>query len=157
MIAGAGSTSMKNQSNNVMIGLKSRTEGLALGFGGQGMTIQLADPVINAPLGYFLTFGFNKANVNQESRAILDQVIRAWKCRYASILSYGHTNTVGKEGSTLDLSAQRAIAVRDYLLRAGIAPTRVMTQEKREDKPLAATPNNTRLCTNRNVVVVIQE
>ena len=31
LLAGAGSTNMKNQNNNVAIGLKSQTEGLALG------------------------------------------------------------------------------------------------------------------------------
>lgn len=157
LLAGAGSTSMKNQGNKVMIGLRSRTEGLALGIGGQGMTIQMADPVINAQHGYFLTFGFGKANINQESRAILNQVARDWKCRYATIRLYGHTDTVGKENNNLDLSAQRAIAARDYLVRAGVAPTRILTAEKGEAKPLMPTPNNARLRTNRNVVVVIEE
>lgn len=157
LIAGAGSTSMKNQNNNVVIGLKSRTEGLALGFGGQGLTIQLADSAVNLPHGYFLTFGFGKSNINQESRAILAQVLKDWKCRYANIRLYGHTDTVGKEAGNLDLSAQRAIAARDYLVRAGVAPARITTQEKGEDKPLAGAGNNTRLRTNRNVVVAIEE
>ncbi len=157
LIAGAGSTSMKNQNNNVVIGLKSQTEGLALGFGGKGMTVQLADPVINAQHGYFLTFGFGKAHINQEDRAILNQVAREWKCRYANIRLYGHTDTVGKENNNLDLAAQRAIAARDYLIRAGFAPSRITTEEKGEHKPLAPTPNNARLRTNRNVVVVVEE
>lgn len=157
LIAGAGSTSMKNQNNDVVIGVKSRTEGLALGFGAQGMTVQLADSAANLPHGYFLTFGFGKSHINQESRAILAQVLKDWKCRYANIRLYGHTDTVGKEVGNLDLSAQRALAARDYLVRAGIAPARITTQEKGEDKPLAATANNARLRTNRNVVVVIEE
>ena len=157
LLAGAGSTSMKNQNNNVMIGLKSQTEGLALGFGGKGLTIQLADPIINAQHGYFLTFGFGKSHVNQEDRAILDRVVREWKCRYGNIRLYGHTDTIGKENNNLDLAAQRAIAARDYLIRAGIAPTRVTTEEKGEHKPLMPTPNNARLRTNRNVVVVVEE
>ena len=57
----------------------------------------------------------------------------------------------------LDLSAQRAIAARDYLLRAGIAPHRIYTAEKGESIPVMAIANNTRLRTNRNVVVMIEE
>lgn len=157
LIAGSGSTSMKNQANAVVIGLNSRTEGLALGVGGQGMTIQLADPVINAQRSYFLTFGFGKAHVNQEDRAVLNQIVREWKCRYGTIRLYGHTDTVGKENSNLDLSAQRALATRDYLVRAGVNPSRIFTAERGETGPVVPTVNNTRLRTNRNVVVVIEE
>lgn len=157
LIAGAGSTSMKNENNGVVIGLKSRTEGLALGFGAQGMTINITDPVTNAQRGYFLTFGFNKTNVNQEGRTVLDQVARDWKCRYARIHLFGHTDTVGKENDNLDLGAQRAIAARNYLLRTGFAPDRVVTAERGEQDPLVPTRNNTRLRTNRNVVVVIEQ
>jgi outer membrane protein OmpA-like peptidoglycan-associated protein len=156
LIAGVGSTNMKNNGNNVVIGLKSRTEGLALGFGGQGMTIELTDPVVNAQRGYFLTFGFGKTNLNQESRAILDQLVRAWKCRYGAIHLYGHSDTVGKEKDNSDLAAQRAFAARDYLVRAGVNPTRITAEARGENQPLATTPNETRLRTNRNVVVLLE-
>jgi outer membrane protein OmpA-like peptidoglycan-associated protein len=155
LIAGAGSTSMKNNNNSVLIGLKSRTEGLALGFGGQGMKIEITDPVINAQKGFFLTFGFGKTNVNQESRYILDQVVRAWKCRYANIHLYGHSDTVGKEKDNYDLASQRAFAARDYLIRAGVNPARITAEGKGEYIPLATTANDTRLRTNRNVVVLV--
>lgn len=155
LIAGAGSTSMKNNGNNVVIGLKSRTEGLALGFGGQGMTIEITDPVVNAQKGYFLTFGSGKTNVNQESRYILDQVARAWKCRYANIHLYGHSDTVGKEKDNYDLATQRAFAAREYLVRAGINPARISAEGRGEYRPLATTGNEARLRTNRNVVVLV--
>jgi outer membrane protein OmpA-like peptidoglycan-associated protein len=157
LIAGSGSTSMKNQGNDVVIGLNSRTEGLALGVGGQGMAIRLADPMINAQHSYLLTFGFNKAHINAEDRAVLNQVVRDWKCRYGTIRLYGNSDTVGKENSNLDLSAQRAIAARDYLVRAGFNPARIYTAERGEGRPVVSTPDNTRLRTNRNVVVVIEE
>ena len=157
LIAGAGSTSMKNQNNNVIIGLRSQTTGLALGVGGQGMTIEVAEPPPDPRRNYFLTFGFNKTNVNQESRAALDQVARAWKCRYVKVLLQGSSDTVGKETSNLNLSEQRALAVRDYLLRLGFAPNRLVVQPQGETKPFIATGKNERLRNNRNVVVLIQE
>lgn len=157
LLAGAGAMAMKNRNNNVTIDLKSNTQGIALGFGGQGMSINLADPVNNAPKAYVLEFGFNKDWVNADSRAVLDQVVKAWKCRYANIWLFGHSDTAGKEDSNLALSEKRASNASDYLVGAGIVPTRVHILAKGENSPLVATANGVRLRTNRAVVVVIQE
>ena len=154
LLAGAGSTNMKNQNNNVAIGLKSQTEGLALGFGGSGMEIELSEPPVPARKNYFLTFGFNKSNVNQESRAALGQVVNGWKCHYATFVLYGSTDTVGKESSNLDLSAARANAVRDYMIAAGVAPDRISVQPQGESVPYVATTG--RLRNNRNVIVIVK-
>jgi outer membrane protein OmpA-like peptidoglycan-associated protein len=156
-LAGAGAQSMKNRNNNVTIELKSNTQGLNLGFGGQGMSIQMAEPPSNAPKTYVLEFGFNKDWVGQEGRPVLDQVAKAWKCRFANIWLFGHTDTTGKEDANLNLSDKRAAAAREYLIGAGIVPTRIGTVAKGENSPLVATANNVRLRSNRAVVVVIQE
>jgi OOP family OmpA-OmpF porin len=84
-------------------------------------------------------------------------VVRAWKCRYANIWLFGHTDTTGKEDANLQLSEKRAAAARDYLIGTGIVPTRVQILAKGENSPLVATANGVRLRTNRAVVVVIQE
>jgi outer membrane protein OmpA-like peptidoglycan-associated protein len=157
VLAGAGGLSMKNRGNNVVMNLKADTQGIDLGFGAKGMTIKLADQVVNAPRAYVVTFGFNKSWVNKDSRAVLDQVINGWKCRYANIWLFGHTDTAGKEDSNLELSNKRADAVRDYLIGAGVVPTRVFTQPKGEDTQLVRTANNVRLRSNRAVVIVVQE
>ena len=157
ILAGGGATSMKNRNNNVTIELKSNTQGLNIGFGGQGMSIRLAGPPVNAPKTYVLEFGFQKDWVGAEGRAVLDQVARAWKCRYGNIWLFGHTDTTGKEDKNLDLSGKRAAAARDYLLGAGIVPTRVGTVAQGENHPLVRTAQGVRLRTNRAVVVVIQE
>jgi outer membrane protein OmpA-like peptidoglycan-associated protein len=157
LLAGAGSTNMKNQGNNVAIGLKSRTEGLALGIGGSGMAIQLTEPPVSVQKSYYLSFGFGKSHLNRESRAALDQVVRAWKCHYGTILLFGNSDTVGKESSNLNISELRAIAARDYLISAGFNPARLAAQPKGETNPYIATGKNVRLRTNRNVVVVVKE
>lgn len=157
VLAGGGVMTMKNRRNNVAIDLKSNTQGLSIGFGGQGMSIQLSEPPVNAPRTYVLTFGFNKTWVNAESRATLDQLVRAWKCHYANIWLFGHTDTVGREDSNVDLSAQRATAVRDYLVGAGVFPARVGTIAKGDSSPLVATANQVRLRSNRAVVILVQQ
>src|SRR5258706_9099880 len=155
--AGAGGVWWKNRRNNVVMNLKSETQGIGLGFGAKGLTIKVADSPGNAPRAYVVEFGFNKTWVNQQSRAALDQLVRAWKCRYANIWLFGHTDSVGKEDTNLELSDKRAAAVRDYLLGTGIVPTRVMTRAQGEDPQLARTADSVRLRTNPAVVIVVQE
>jgi hypothetical protein len=47
-VAGARAMSIKSHNNNVIIDLKSNTQGVGLGFGGHGMSIKLAEPIVNA-------------------------------------------------------------------------------------------------------------
>lgn len=157
LIAGAGSTNMKNDANNVTIGLKSRTEGLALGFGGSGMTIQVTEPPVSPQRTYIMTFGFNKDHLNRETRATLDQIVRAWKCHYGTLLVFGNTDTTGRQTENLNLSELRAIATHDYLIRAGVAESRVLSQPQGETMPVVPTSNDVRLRNNRNVIVVVKE
>ena len=157
VVAGAGSTQMKNRANNVRINLASNTRGVALGFGAQGMKIEVADPPVNAPIQYTMEFGFDKTWVGQEGREVLNQVAAAWKCRPVNIWLFGFTDTVGKEDENLELSAKRAESARQYLIGAGLAPNRVFTQAMGMGDQRVPTPDNTRLRTNRAVVAVIQD
>jgi len=156
LLAGAGGMSLKNRANNVKMELKSETTGLALGFGGQGMTIRLSDPQVNSPRAYVVEFGFNKTWLSKASRVVVDQAIRDWKCRFANIWVFGHTDTVGKEDVNLELADKRASAVREYLIGAGIVPDRVKTVTQGERPQLAVTDDNVRRRTNRAVGIVIQ-
>jgi outer membrane protein OmpA-like peptidoglycan-associated protein len=156
LLAGAGGSTMKNRNNNVAMSLKSETQGIGLGFGAKGMAIRVADQPVNLPRAYVVDFGFNKNWVSKESRATLDKLVSEWKCRYANIWLFGHTDSVGKEDTNLELSGKRSESVRDYLVGAGIVPTRVFTQAKGEDPQLARTADSVRLRTNRAVVIVVQ-
>jgi outer membrane protein OmpA-like peptidoglycan-associated protein len=157
LLAGAGGSTMKNRNNNVAMSLKSETQGIGLGFGAKGMTIRVADQPVNLPRAYVVDFGFNKNWVSKESRATLDKLVSEWKCRYANIWLFGHTDSVGKEDVNLELAQKRATAVRDYLAGAGVVPTRLFTEIKGENPQLQRTANNVRLRTNRAVVIVVQE
>ncbi|MGE0258488.1 MAG: OmpA family protein [Alphaproteobacteria bacterium] len=157
VLAGAGMTNMKNSANDVRISLASNTRGAALGFGAQGMKIEVKDPPVNAPTQYTTEFGFNKTWVGEEARDTLNQVAAAWKCRPVNIWVFGFTDTVGKEDSNLELSAKRADGVRQYLIGAGVAPNRVLTRAMGEKDQRVPTPDQTRLRTNRAAVVVIQD
>ena len=157
MVAGAGATQMQNRANGVRINLASNTRGAALGFGAQGMKIEVSDPPVNAPTQYTMEFGFNKTWVGQEARDVLNQVVAAWKCRPVNIWLFGFTDSVGHEDANLELSSKRAEDARQYLIGAGVAPNRVFTQAMGQSNQRIPTPDQTRLRTNRAVVAVIQE
>jgi hypothetical protein len=157
VIAGAGVISMKNNSSNVVIDLNSHTRGLALGGSGQGMDINLNAPIPNAPRTYVLEFGFDKTWVNKESRAELNQLLAAWKCHFVNFQLVGHTDTIGKEDANLDLGDKRAQAVREYLIGAGVVPSRIALRSAGENEPLVPTPNHMRLRANRAVVIAVSD
>jgi outer membrane protein OmpA-like peptidoglycan-associated protein len=67
----------------------------------------------------------------------------------------GHTDTVGKISDNLNLSELRAQAVRNYLVRAGVVPTRITTHVAGESDLQVPTANNVRLRSNRVAIVTI--
>jgi outer membrane protein OmpA-like peptidoglycan-associated protein len=99
-----------------------------------------------------LDFGFNKDWVNADSRKTLNELLDAWKCRFVNIAVVGHADT--KEYDEVDLSQARADAVRDYLLGAGVVPSRVTA--KISTKLEVPTGDAVRLRQNRVAVVTIQ-
>jgi outer membrane protein OmpA-like peptidoglycan-associated protein len=148
---------MKNNANNVRINLASNTSGVALGFSAQGMKIELADPPVNSPVQYDVGFGFNRVYVSEAAKDVLNQLVASWKCRPVNIWLFGFTDSVGQEDANLQLSAERAEAVRQYLIGAGIPGNRVFTQAMGEKDPRIPVPDQTRLRANRAVVAVIQD
>jgi outer membrane protein OmpA-like peptidoglycan-associated protein len=156
VIAGGGGTTMKNNANNVTVTLTSQTAGLNIGASGQGMTVTMPIPPADAPRVFVLEFGYNKYWMNKANSAKLDQILGFWKCRFVNIEIVGHTDAVGKEDANLQLSVKRATAVRDYLLGAGVYPSRIEPLAAGENNQQVATYQGTRLRANRVVVVTIK-
>jgi outer membrane protein OmpA-like peptidoglycan-associated protein len=155
VVAGRATMSLNNNANDVSLELAAQTAGIGLGFSGNKLTIDMPQPPVNAPRVYVLEFGFNKDFVNADSRKTLNELMEAWKCRYANIDVAGHTDTVGKEADNLDLSELRAQAVRNYLVGAGVVPTRITTRIMGESDLRVPTANNVRLRSNRVAIVTI--
>jgi outer membrane protein OmpA-like peptidoglycan-associated protein len=155
LVAGRGTMSLKNNSNNVTLELASETAGIGLGMSGQNLTIDMLEPPLNAPRRYVLEFGFNKDFINADSRKTLNELLEAWKCRYVNIEVAGHTDAVGKESDNLNLSELRAQNVRNYLAGAGVVPTRITTHVAGESDLQVPTSDNVRLRSNRVAVVTI--
>lgn len=156
LVVGGGGMSLKNKNNNVIMSLTSRTQGLQLGFGAQGLKIVMALPPQNASRVYVIEFGFNKDWLSDEGRKTVDQLISAWKCQFANFEVVGHSDTVGKEDQKLELSDKRASSVREYLLGAGIAEPRVTAHGVGANELQVQTPLGVRLRDNRVVIVTVK-
>ncbi len=156
VIAGGGGISMTNNATKVSVQLSSQTAGLNIGVAGQGMTVDMPVAPVNAPRVYVLEFGFNKDNLNRANRAQLDEIVAAWKCRFVNIKIVGHTDAVGSQTDNLKLSDNRVTAVRNYLLDAGVFPTRLQPLYAGENNQQVPTYQGVRLRANRVVVLTIE-
>jgi outer membrane protein OmpA-like peptidoglycan-associated protein len=72
-----------------------------------------------------------------------------------SIRVEGHTDNVGKYQSLMDLSEQRAIAVKDFLVRKGVDALRIETKGYGPAKPISENKSETQRSLNRRVEVRI--
>jgi peptidoglycan-associated lipoprotein len=99
-----------------------------------------ADTADTAPasssLGEVIYFEFDKSDLSDESRAVLD-ANADWLKEDAkrTLLIEGHTDEVGTTEYNLGLGDRRARAARDYLMRLGIADNRVTIITYGEERP----------------------
>ncbi|MCC3152528.1 OmpA family protein [Hymenobacter sp. BT770] len=77
-----------------------------------------------------------------EGRPALDQLAAELKARPTlRIRVVGHTDRVGEHEKNQLLSEQRAAAVKDYLVQAGVAADRISTIGYGDTRPLFTSPN----------------
>ena len=84
-----------------------------------------------------IQFETGKAVIRPSSFAILDNVVKVINENPAYLLTIeGHTDNVGKSDFNLNLSRDRANAVRDYLVNKGIAAGRMTSTGYGDTKPV---------------------
>lgn len=71
------------------------------------------------------------------------------------IVVEGHTDSRGSDETNMELSRQRALAVRDYLVRQGVAEDRITAVGRGETQPLASNDTSEGRANNRRVEIVI--
>jgi outer membrane protein OmpA-like peptidoglycan-associated protein len=88
-------------------------------------------------------FDTGKATIQRRSFKLLDQVANVLRehPELEKVWIEGHTDNVGKPDANLNLSQRRAEAVRDYLIKKGVAAERLDAQGFGQERPIA--PNNT--------------
>jgi OOP family OmpA-OmpF porin len=102
-------------------------------------------------------FDTGKAVIKDESRAIVGEIVTLLKENGSLKLGVeGHTDNVGDALSNKKLSEQRAKAVVDALVAAGIAPGRLKAAGFGQEKPVADNRTEEGRAKNRRVELVKQ-
>ena len=102
-----------------------------------------------------VNFDFDKATLRQEDIAIIDRDVTSldsWG--NANIEVAGHTDSRGSDAYNMNLSQQRAEAVRTYLVGKGIAADRLSAKGYGESQPVADNATDEGRFKNRRVELV---
>jgi outer membrane protein OmpA-like peptidoglycan-associated protein len=106
--------------------------------------------VLRMPEG--ITFGYDRADIQPQFRATLDQVARTLdEFQSTAIDIYGHTDSTGSEAYNQGLSERRAQSVADYLTSRGVDRVRLATRGFGESQPIADNSTDAGRAANRRV------
>ena len=102
-----------------------------------------------------VNFDFDKATLRQEDIAIIDRDVTSLdKWGNVNIEVAGHTDSRGSDAYNMNLSQQRAEAVRNYLVSKGIAADRLSAKGYGESQPVAGNVTDEDRFKNRRVELV---
>ncbi len=102
-------------------------------------------------------FETNKAVIRPESFTVLDRVVEVMEENETYKLRIeGHTDSTGDDALNQSLSERRAGAVRDYLIRKGIAGERLTSEGFGESRPIASNETTEGRAKNRRVEFKIE-
>ena len=101
-----------------------------------------------------ILFDTGKATIKFESAEILNQIINVLKKFPNSRFRIeGHTDSTGKKAKNIELSQNRADAVKIYLIQGGIASGRLESKGYGPEKPIASNKNKKGRALNRRVEI----
>jgi len=102
-----------------------------------------------------VNFDFDKATLRQEDIAIINRDVTSLdKWGNVNIEVAGHTDSRGSDEYNMNLSQQRAGAVRNYLISKGIAADRLSAKGYGESQPVAGNVTDEDRFKNRRVELV---
>jgi type IX secretion system PorP/SprF family membrane protein len=101
-------------------------------------------------------FSFGRTELNADARAYLDDLLKLLQNNPEYNLEViGHTDSVGKHLVNYKLSAGRAQAVADYLLKKGLNKERIRSKGMGDTQPVAPNDTEENRSKNRRVQFVI--
>lgn len=124
---------------------------------GQGFAVQHGDRGLVAELGGVL-FATNSAQLTPEGRAAVLKMAAALKAYPTrNVAVEGHTDNQGRAAKNERLSLERANAVRQALVTAGIAPQRMVARGYGANYPVASNQDAAGRQLNRRVEFIIAD
>jgi peptidoglycan-associated lipoprotein len=126
-----------------------------VGMAGQAKPGSSEDFAVN--VGYRVFFGFDRSDLTPEGRARLDRQA-AWLRQYptANVSVEGHCDERGTREYNLALGERRAMAVKNYLVAAGIDAARIETISYGKERPAVMGTGETSWSQNRRGVTVVR-
>jgi len=102
-------------------------------------------------------FDTDKADLQAALQRSLDALVTPINA-HPELLAHilGHTDSIGREGYNMVLSRQRARAVQDYLMAAGVAPLRLSSEGRGEMEPVADNDTPEGRSQNRRVEILLR-
>ena len=86
-----------------------------------------------------VTFDTSSASVKDDFKKVLDSIVKVTtKYKKTKLSVIGYTDSTGKLDMNMQLSRDRANSVRDYLVLKGIATSRIFTEGKGPENPVAS-------------------
>ena len=105
-----------------------------------------------------VNFGFDSADIGEDSQSILDVAVQALRENSGvQVEVAGHTDSTGPEAYNQGLSERRARAVLDYLEAGGISRSRLSSVGYGESQPVADNSTRDGRAQNRRVELNIPE
>ncbi|MEQ8926946.1 MAG: PorP/SprF family type IX secretion system membrane protein [Fulvivirga sp.] len=102
------------------------------------------------------SFGFNEANLSDEAKLFLDDIIKLLNSNELLFLEViGHTDNVGTNAANKKVSVARAQVVVDYLIEQGIKAKRLRVTGKGANEPLLDNTSVSNRAKNRRVEFII--
>lgn len=122
----------------------------------EGATVQRVGEGIQVTFDSNILFGFDSAELSASARENLRELANSLQ-QYPNteVLIAGHTDATGSDSYNQRLSERRAGSAGEFLMRNGIAPSRVTTIGKGELEPIASNETTTGRSQNRRVEVAI--
>ncbi|OYX83703.1 MAG: cell envelope biogenesis protein OmpA, partial [Flavobacteriales bacterium 32-34-25] len=101
-------------------------------------------------------FDSSKATIRPESNDKLEEIVKVMdEYNNANFKLEGHTDSTGNVAKNLQLSKDRAAAVKDYLISKGISASRLSSEGYGITKPIASNKTVEGRAQNRRVEIIL--
>ncbi len=114
-----------------------------------------AAPSPMKPENFLILFAFDKAELSEAAKAVLETASSAAEKLKGVVTVSGHTDLAGSEKYNLELSERRAQAVSDALFRAGVSSAAVKMEAFGQTRPAIKTPDGIAEAGNRRVEIFV--
>lgn len=103
-----------------------------------------------------ILFDTSKATIKEESNAKLEEIVKVMnEYNTANFKLEGHTDSTGNAAKNLQLSKDRAAAVKDYLIAKGISAERLSSEGYGITRPIASNKTVEGRAQNRRVEIIL--